>query len=200
MKEKLLRPPIRVGDIIGFTGYNRISAGVVLGSLGVPFYSLSHVGIIGECGGEKLLFESSTLGPEPCVIQGKTFDGTKAVCLDDKLAGYKGRAWHYPLYRSLYEHESKRLNEFLISHVGISYDKIGAFRAGGFVFSWIQSWFRDQDFSRLFCSEYCAAAYADIGLFNSESASMWSPCQLVHKLRSTHILKKPKRLVCGQSA
>ena len=45
------------------------------------------------------------------------------------------------------------------------YDAMGAFRSAGVGLSWIESCFREQDLHMIFCSEWVAAAYADIGIF-----------------------------------
>lgn len=194
-----LRPSqLQVGDIIGFSGYHLSSAFINLVTYGIPFWSLSHVGIIGEYDGQLLLFESDAAESDPCVIQGKPFSGTQAKHLDTKLRNYSGRAWHYPLYRSLYEDERSRLNHFLLGHIGIPYDKIGAFRAGGIGWSWVESQLRPADLSSLFCSEYCAAAHAHTGLLRTSHVSRWSPNYLVRHERRRGMLMKPRRLQCGK--
>ncbi len=193
---KPLRDPkaIKPGDIIGFSGDAWSSAGIALASLGIPWWSLSHVGIMGEHDGRLLLFESTTFDSEPCFINGKHIDGTQAHDLDTKIARYPGKVWHYPLCRQLFDHERLRLNEFLAATLGLPYDQIGAFRAGGFSFSWIESRLREQDLHSLFCSEWCAAAHAEIGLFATDNVSRYSPSLLVRSERRSKILCWPRRL------
>lgn len=186
---------IKPGDIIGFSGFHLESIGINLATYGVPFWSISHVGIMGESeDGRLLLFESTTLDSHPCAIQGKHFNGTQAHQLDTRLATYKGRIWHYPLYRPLYAHERQRLNKFLNATIGIQYDNVGAFRAGGLGFSTIESYLRETDLSAIFCSEWCAAAHTCIGLLQTDNVSHWSPNYLCRYERRLRILRKPRRL------
>ena len=132
------RPAPKAGDIIGFSGDSWLSVGINLATYGIPFWSLSHVGIVGEHDGELLLFESTSLSDLPCVIQGKPVWGTQAHRIDECVRTYGGKVWHYPLYRPLYPFESKRLSEFLLEYIGKDYDAIGAFRAGGIGWSWLE--------------------------------------------------------------
>src|SRR5690349_8736683 len=96
-----LRPyDVQVGDIIGFCGNSWQSSAINLVTYGWPFwpvYSLSHVGIIGEFKGEKVLYESTTFDDKKCLIQKKLFHGSQCHRLQDRLEGYPGVIWHYPL-------------------------------------------------------------------------------------------------------
>jgi len=188
------RPEPKAGDIIGFSGDSWLSAGINLVTYGIPFWSLSHVGILGEHDGELLLFESTSLSDLPCVIQGKPVWGTQAHRIDECVRAYGGKVWHYPLYRPLYPFENKRLSAFLLEYLGKDYDAIGAFRAGGIGWSWLESKLRRQDLTSLFCSEYCAAAHAHVGVFRTDHVSRWSPNRLVRTERRRGILLKPWRL------
>ncbi len=190
------RPTIKPGDIIGFTGVGWECVGINILTYGIPWYHLAHVGIVGEYYGELLLFESTTLSDVPCVIQSKLFDGVQAVRLDDRLDGYGGRVWHYPLHRPLYKHERQRLNSFLISRVGTDYDKSGAVRAGGLAWSWYKSLLYDEDLSSLFCSELCAAAHNHVGIMKTGNVSSWNPNRFVRHERNSGILTRPWRLTC----
>lgn len=193
-KHKLRIPFLRSGDIIGFSGDSWLSAGINLGTYGIPFWGLSHLGIIGELDGRCVLFESTTLSDLPCLIQGKKVDGTQAHEIIKCLEAYKGKVWHYPLSRLLYPFEKNRLNEFLWKHVGKSYDMIGAFRTGGVGFSWLEGKLRREDLSSLFCSEYCVAAHRCIGIFKTGNVSRWNPNRFVRAERRKGILKKPTRI------
>lgn len=187
-------PNVLPGDIVGFAGAGWGSAGINLATYGVPFWSLSHIGIIAEHQGEPLLFESTTLSDLPCVIRGRCCKGVQAHRLAERLATYHGRAWHYPLCRELYGFESRRLSDFLAGMLGRGYDESGAFRAGGIGFSFIESLLREQDLHSLFCSELCAAAHTTIGLFRTDNVSRWSPARFVRSERRQAILRWPKRL------
>jgi len=88
--------------------------------------------IVGEHAGRLLVFESTTINTFPCEITGKCISGSQAHPLEHYILHYHGKVWHYPLYRSLFDHEHIRLTRFLHNIIGLSYDNIGAFRAGGF--------------------------------------------------------------------
>lgn len=104
--------------------------------------------------------------------------------------------WAYPLYRPLFDHEDKRLTEFLMATVGLSYNTIGAFRAGGIGYSWVESQLREDNLHSLFCSEWCAAAHAEIGIFAVDNPGRWNPNLLVRAERHKGILRKPRRMTC----
>lgn len=188
------QPEIKSGDVIGFSGKSWHNIFINLCSYGIPYWGISHVGIIGEYEGELLLFESTTLSNIPCVIQDKPFPGTQAVRLDDRLANYDGRVWHYPLYRRLFSAEAERLNQFLVDHIGISYDHIGAIRSGGQAWSWFESLLHEEDLDSIFCSELCAAAHREIGMIRTDNVSRWNPNRFIRLERRESILAKPWRL------
>jgi len=187
---------VKAGDIIGFSGRSWLSAGINVATYGFPLFGISHVGILANSPDGKLrIFESTTLeGEVPCEITGKVICGTQAHSLDFILKAYKGRAYHYPLCRTLYPHEDARLTEFLMSTIGTPYDMMGAFRSGGIGLSWIESLFREQNLQTIFCSEWVAAAYSVTGLHASDHVSRWNPNRLVRHLRLHGILCKPRRL------
>jgi hypothetical protein len=198
-KRKIVLPgeaEVKAGDIIGFSGRSWVSAAINIATYGIPLWGISHVGILANCPDGKLrLFESTTLdGDIPCEITGKPICGTQAHALDFILGHYDGKAYHYPLYRPLYPNEDERLTEFLIDTIGVPYDMLGAFRSAGVGLSWIESLFREQDLTSIFCSEMVAAAYATVGLFATDNVSRWNPNRLVRRLRRAGILLRPRRL------
>lgn len=184
----------RPGDILGYSGQDFIGCFINVVTYGIPFWDLSHIGIVGEYKGELLLFESNVYDPAPCVIQGKCFRGTQAHRIETQLDYYQGKVWHYPLITPLYEHERKRLNKFLLDTVGTPYDEIGAFRSGGIGWSLLESFFRPADLSSIFCSEWCCAALTHIGRFKTDNVSRWSPNKFTRTCRRRGILGKPRRL------
>lgn len=189
---------IKAGDIIGFSGFYWQSVAINLATYGVPFWSLSHVGIMAHADdGRLLLFESTSLDELPCEIMGKPFAGVQAHVLEDILRIYRGRVWHYPIYRPLYFHESARLTKCLLDAIGTPYDELGAYRAAGVGLSWVESLLRPQDLSLIFCSELCCFAHTNIGLFQTDDASRWNPNRFTRTERQQHILLKPRRLSCG---
>jgi hypothetical protein len=188
-------PEIKPGDIIGFSGRSLISAGINLGTYGIPWWSISHVGIIGRYNDRLLLFESTELpGGEPCEVCDRTLCGTQAHDLSFIIEQYKGAVWHYPLYRRLYRHESIRLTYFLLETIGREYDYYGAVRAGGFILSTALAMFFPQDTGLLFCSEWAAAAHQAIGVLQTGNISSWSPNFLTRYERWRGILARPRRL------
>jgi hypothetical protein len=186
---------IKAGDVIGFSGCTWIGTIINIGTYGVPGWGISHVGIMGHAGdGRLLLFESTTLEQMPCEIAGKCFDGTQAHDLDKIVKVYDGKVWHYPLYRPLYACEDKRLTEFLMATIHTPYDAMGAFRSAGVGFSWLESCLREQELHHIFCSEWVAAAYADVGLMPTANAARWNPNHLCRTLRRKELVLKPRRL------
>ena len=186
---------IKAGDVIGFSGNSWISGLINIGTYGIPFWGISHVGIMAHAAdGRLLLFESTTLEDMPCEIAGECFNGTQAHSLDKILKAYNGKVWHYPLCRPLYESEDKRLTEFLMATIHTPYDAMGAFRSAGIGLSWIESCFREQDLHMIFCSEWVAAAYADIGIMPTANAARWNPNHLCRTLQRRELVFKPRRM------
>lgn len=191
-----LRDPeqLQPGDIIGFSGHGLVSNFINCVTYGIPHWGISHVGIMGEHDGRILLFESTTLNDDPCEITGKCIKGSQAHSLDTRLRGYRGQIWHYPLYRTLYDFEAERLNDFLIDTIGRPYDDINVYRAGGIGLSWIESKLYEPNLSSLFCSEWCAAAHTTIGILPTDNVARWNPNRLVRWERHHGLLKKPRRI------
>jgi hypothetical protein len=196
MTKRVKASDAKACDVVGFSGRTTLSVAINVATCGIPFYSLSHVGIMGECPDGKLrLFESTTLdGDRPCEILGKPIAGTQAHTLDKLIECYKGSVWLYPLYRPLYAQENERLTQYLMETLGRPYDQDGAVRSAGILFSWIESLFREQDLSTIFCSEHVAGAFATTGLYATDSVSQWNPSRFVRRMRLKHILRRPGRL------
>jgi hypothetical protein len=186
---------LKAGDVIGFSGESWISFLINIGTYGIPFWGISHVGIMAHAAdGRLLLFESTTLEDMPCEIGGACFNGTQAHSLEKIIERYKGKVWHYPLCRPLYENEDKRLTEFLMGTLHTPYDAMGAFRSAGVGFSWLESCLREQDLHMIFCSAWCAAALTNIGIFQTDDAARWNPNHFVRTLRRKELVFKPRRL------
>ena len=186
---------VRSGDLIGFSGESFISDFINVVTYGVPRWGISHVGIMGEApDGRLLLFESTTLDGLSCEITRTRFNGTQAHLLDAVVKAYQGKVWHYPLCRTLYENERQRLTQFLMETIHTPYDEMGAFRSAGIGLSWIESLFREEDLTTIFCSEWCCAAHTEIGIFRTDNVSRWNPNRFVRTERRQGILLKPRRL------
>jgi hypothetical protein len=191
MKSSNLKP----GDLIGFSSFDWSGFVINLGTYGIPFYDISHIGIISEHQGQLMLFESTTFCNIPCSIQGIRVNGTQCHPLEDRMKGYFGSVWHYPLLWELSESQRAELSAFLHSQIARPYDLAGAFRSSGKIFSYIESLFsKSNDESSLYCSEWCALAHRKIGLFRTRSASKWSPNALVRAEFEQEIIGKRVRL------
>ena len=83
-RSKIVSPDdIKAGDVIGFSGNSWISGLINIGTYGIPFWGISHVGIMAHAAdGRLLLFECTTLEDMPCEIAGECFNGTQAHTLD----------------------------------------------------------------------------------------------------------------------
>lgn len=182
------------GDLLGFSGHAWSSAFINLMTYGFPFWSLSHVAIVGEHDGKRFVFESDESPVLPCAVRKVLARGVQVHGIEEKIETYAGKVWHYPLSRRLYPFETRRLNQFLKRYVGADYDNIGAVRSGGLGFSWMESCLREENLSSLFCSEYCAASHREIGLFPTDNVGRWSPNRLIRRERRMGLLLKPRRL------
>jgi len=203
---------IKPGDVIGFSGNYWHSHAINLLTYGLPWWGLSHIAVAAEAESEDLvrfdgvspeepyrgscllLFESTSLCPYPCYLQLRHHEGTQAQIPTRRILDYNGKVWHYPLSRELRPLESRRLTCYLLNYIGTGYDTIGAFRAGGVGFSWLESLFRPEDLSSIFCAEYVAAAHRHIGLFKTRSASRWNPNLLARREQRVGILRQRRRL------
>lgn len=183
------------GDIVGCLGNSFTSHIINIGTYGIPFYGLSHVGIIAESMDNRvLLYESTTLNKYPCAVKGVLFNGTQAQEIDRKIDSYEGKIWHYPLKKPLRVWERRNLSKFLNRKLGIPYDSIGAFRSGGKGFSWLESRMHKENLSSIFCSEWCASAHNYIERFDTDNLSKWNPNAFAREERRRDILLKPIRI------
>lgn len=189
----------KAGDVIGWSGYGLESCFINLVTWGVPCFGVSHVGIMAEHDGELLHFESTTLSDLRCVIQGRKVKGMQAVKLADRINSYPGRAYHYPLYRPLYDHESRRLTAWLVERIGQPYDTKEAIEAGGLfgILTAAAHWSRMlglRPSAGYFCSQEDADALSIIGVAPTDDGAKWNPNHLVRSLRRREILLPPRRL------
>ncbi len=183
----------KIGDVLGFLGRGFGSRFINFGTYGIPNWGVSHVAIVGEWEGIPILFESTTQIERPCYITGAYVKGVQAHPIAQRIEEYNGLVWHYPLYRDLYNHEATRLRRYLHQGLGIPYDLVGAVRSGGAGLSWLESMFRDEDLSSVFCSEWLASAYATTGLYSIANASRWNPNRLTRRFRRAGVLRRPVR-------
>jgi hypothetical protein len=191
---------VKSGDIIGFvsTDWRDWVAGTInLGSFGIPTKSVHHVGIAGRLHDEPLIYESiGRAGTRTaCCRTGHVTAGCQAHTLTELLATVEGQEiWHYPLRRELYFHEEDRLLYYLDSKIGTPYDKVGAVRSGGLLFSLLNKLLHEEDTSHLFCAEYCMDAHVHVGTAQTNHVGKWNPNRLVRHFRRVGVVGKPNRL------
>ena len=183
----------KAGDLIGFSSFSLLDMGINLATRGIPFYHISHVGIVANSI-RHVIFESSMKINTDCIIQKKRVKGVQAHFLTDRIREYKGKVWLYPLARSLSMKEQYTLQNYLEGQLGISYDTLGAFRSRDL--SLIEKiMFRKPDLHSLFCSELCAQAYKQLGIFGAKlNPGKLNPNKLVRLGKKAGFLGKAVRL------
>lgn len=189
---------MKSGDGVGFCGYSPLSLTINVGTGGLPFWpfdGISHIGTLARYKGQLELFECTTLDNLPCLIQGRPVKGTQCVHLEERIDTYRGRVFHFPLYRRLYEAEVKRLSEFFIARIGRGYDALEAFEAGGCcgLLYWLSRPFHPPS-RAYFCSKESAAGWSDCGICPMADARRWNPNRLIRHLRRHEILLPPVQL------
>lgn len=187
--------PLRPGDLLSFNDGGLVSSLIALGSWGLPKITPSHVGIITEVGDRGLfLVESTTTfgGDTACRVTGRKGSGVRALFLEETLVR-KGRIWHHPLRIPLTPFARYRLSEYLVAQLGKPYDLKGAIRSGMMV-RVLARILRKGSLDQMFCSELCAAAWAEAGIMQIGMASFYSPSALIRRSRREAISLAPRRL------
>lgn len=190
----------KLGSIIGFSGKDWQCDLINVCSLGIPRYSIHHVGLMGSLHGELLLYESKGMGDAEsptakCARAGQRVNGVQAHKFQEILDNAKDtRIWHYPLRRELYEHEAERLSWLLDNKLGVRYDLTGALETGGYLTRFLAAQLREEDTSQLFCSELVCDVLVETGLFHTDNVSKWSPNRLLRELIAAGIYGKPTLL------
>lgn len=170
------------GDLVSFSGHNLSGLVINLGSFGIPFFGLSHIGIVANYLGKLRLFESTSLNDTPCLIQGKNVSGSQVQNLDIRIKAYPGTVKRIPLKTPLGDGKSRRLTEYLVESVGQPYDYLGAERSGGILWAQLHRFFHEESAESLFCSEWVALALRHIDVFRTGNASSWNPNSLYRQL------------------
>lgn len=167
-----------------------------LGTWGIPFYSLSHVAIVAKNPetGTCVLFESTSLCEQRCVVREKHVEGVQGHYVSLRSRLYKGKVYHYPLAKNLTDKQSGCLTDFCIGHLGVGYDAIGAFRSRDTPWGLLEQRFRPENLQALFCSEFCAAALREIEEFRTGSVSKWNPNSFARALHRRGIVDRPQRV------
>jgi len=191
-------PPLRAGDLIGFSSFSIAGAAINLGTWGIPFWDLSHVAIVVPhpfVPGSLALCESTSECDEDCLVAGCRVSGVQWHEVGPRVTAYLGRAWLYRLRRQT-DKQPQRLAVYCNDCGGLSYDAIGAWRARDLPLSWIErrlGWW-PENLHALFCSELAAAAWRAAGLWDPPDASAWSPNRLCRTAVDTGLCGRPLRL------
>lgn len=191
---------LRPGDLLGFSHCSRYGVLINLVTLGVPFYGLSHVSVLAKAPLSRpwpsaLSWESTSLCRRPCWMTGLYIDGVQAQRLRARVREYRGHVWHYPLKTPLSRLESVTLTNYCESQLATAYDTVGAMRSRFLGLGWLRRRLcSHEDLTSLFCSEFCAAAYREVGRFETPDASGWHPNGLARALVRRQVCTKPRRL------
>ncbi len=185
---------LKPGDVLGFSSCSCSGAVVNLATFGVPFWGLSHVGIVARWQGELLLFESTSLCGQPCVIRGNQVVGLQAHKIQRRVAKYNGKVWVYPLRNRLGEANDHGLGLLCQGYLGRSYDYIGAFRCRSTPFGWLERKLSGPNKQALFCSEFVANMLLSCGQFRTLDTEKWNPNNLCRALVKRGVTSKPQRL------
>ena len=182
----MTKSAFKVGDIIGFSGSYFASHLINLSTYGIPWYSLSHVGIIanrtqGACD-SLVVFEANENCEWPCVIAQRKVSGVQAHWISDIIEDYKGTLWHYRLSKQLNRTKIRLLTKTLKDKIGTPYDWDGAKKAGGYLYSAACAIMYGEDVDSMFCSELVAYALQQVGICDIQNASRWNPNSLMRRL------------------
>ena len=183
------------GDMIGFSHRGCLGWTINLATGGVPGWGLSHVAqvIAHPEDGHPILCEATAWPSQPCIIRGVYTDGLQCHGISARVWSYPGRVWRYPLTTPLMDEQSKQLTDFAVENLGRRYDYVGAFRARGAGFGWLERRLRKEDLRSLFCSEFVAAGWRAAGIVGWRNASAWSPNRLARAARAAAVVGKPER-------
>jgi len=200
---KILWGDFKPMDIIGFSSCSGHGVGINLFSLGIPFYHCSHVAVVAFHPDHPwpLLCESTTLYPEPCVVQGKVLDGVQWHKIIPRIASYRGMVYHYRLREKLSPSAESQLSQFLVSITGREYDTWGALGARNTLLGALVRRGHKTDLSSLFCSEVVMSAGQKIGIYPKHALSSgYSPNQVIRRSvcewRTHHRARWVKRYPC----
>lgn len=189
---------LAAGDVVGFSGHDCSGFWINLGTWGIPFRDLSHVAIVADHPtevGRLILWESTSLYREPCLIKGVTNNGVQAHTIRKRVATYRGNVWRYPLAGPLTTFARRNLSRWLLSQVHVGYDYLGAWRARDLCLGKVRRWLiGEQNLASLFCSELVAAALTQIGRFEDGDASAWNPNSLCRELARRKVVTSPIRI------
>jgi hypothetical protein len=142
-----------------------------------------------------LLFESTTLCDEPCVLTGKRTSGVQAHEPVSRIASYPGDVAFLrlmPAWR-LHSREVVLLHDWLMRVACEPYDLRGALVSGTRLFKWT-ALMPYPDLESLFCSELCAAALMRLHRLPLSNPSLYNPASLVREVRRCGTYGPPRSL------
>lgn len=187
-------PEPRPGDLVGFSGAHLLADLINIGSLGLPRRGLSHVAIVAEHTAGLALYESTTTVSLPCLIADEPVDGVQCHSIAERVIGYRGRVWHYPIRRPLSLRESLDISVDLAQTCRCRrpYDYMGAFDSRSTLIGLaVRAKFGRENLDRLFCSELVANAWRRARILRTANASRWTPNALARYAVRHGLTEKP---------
>lgn len=185
---------LRAGDLLLFSGRDLTSRVIEWATRGP-----SHVGILcPHADYSALLYESTTLCDEPCVLTGNCIKGVQAHFPASRIAHYPGTVSVLRLMPAwkLNREEVALLHRWLSHVVSEAYDLRGAILSGTRLFKWT-ALMPYPDLGSLFCSELCAAALMRLHRMPLANPSAYNPASLMRELRrcGTYAAPQPIRVI-----
>lgn len=185
----------RPGDIIGFTSYSFLGAGINIVTGKCPTRGINHVALVEYSKNWDIfpsynvnfIFESSLSNRDPCLCCNNKFFGVQIQPFLAKILNYSGPAYWYrsKLFRQDHSSQkSKQFSDLLKSLLHTPYDELGAFRARDLTIL-EKLLYRKRDISRLYCSELVAYIYYTLFPGYLSENCVYSP----NKLLKTMLLK-----------
>ena len=169
----MIRPALSPGDLIAFGGNGFVSNLIKVATN----CAVSHVGVVLQTvipvvrdKYKKVMIEvieSTSLG--------KGFAGVQTCRLSARLKQYDGNVWVLPLKpASRKKFDANKFFNFMLDQIGKAYDAPQAISSA---IDFLPD--RQEDFSRLFCSELVTAGYEIAGVIEPINASEQTPADVV---------------------
>lgn len=160
IKYSELRPQLKVGDVIAFSGKSIISNLIKFATRS----DISHVGIVLESNSPELghmvhIIESTSLATTPDVITKELFVGVQIQQLSRRLETEEGQVYYVPLKSPIGEYNKAAMVDWLrYKHTQRTpYDSVQALGSGLDLLDGL-GLENEIDFSKLFCSELVTKA------------------------------------------
>ena len=160
MQYKTIRPTLKTGDVIAFSGKGRAS-NLIKWKTNSDY---SHVGMVldtvmGGLGKTVMLVESTSLVNIPDAETKELWKGVQIHILSNRLDNYDGKAWVLPLKNPISDTKQIEMQRWLRKkhQEKTPYDTVQALGAGMDLFDNL-GLENDVDFNSLFCSELVTKA------------------------------------------